>query len=57
MALVLAVYVIMFLAIGVGFMIAIQAQVEYESVEPELGEIPENITIKRHRAEGWRTWS
>lgn len=50
------VYVTMFLAIGVGVMIVIQAQIEHESADPELGEVPESAAIKSHRAEGWRTW-
>lgn len=53
---ILAVYALMFLAIGVGVMIAIRAQVEHESTEPEPGEIPESIEVKRHRATGWRFW-
>lgn len=56
MVAVLAAYVIMFLVIGVGVMIVIQAQIEHESTEPELGEVPESAAIKSHRAEGWRTW-
>lgn len=56
MFVVLAAYVIMFLAIGVGGMIAIRAQVEHEDDTIEVGEVPEIIAIKRHRATGWRYW-
>lgn len=54
MVIVIAAYWVMFLAIGVGGMIAIRAQVEYESDSPELGEVPERVGIKSHRATGWR---
>lgn len=53
---VLAAYWVMFIALGVGTMIAIRAQVEHESDSPELGDVPESIAVKRHRATGWRSW-
>lgn len=53
---ILAVYVLMFLTIGVGVMIAVKAQVEHENDSVEAGDIPENIGVKRHRATGWRYW-
>lgn len=56
MIVVLATYAGMFLTLGVGVMIVIQAQIEHESAEPELGEVPESNAVKRHRATGWRQW-
>jgi hypothetical protein len=50
------VYGVVFLALGFGVMIAMQAQREHESTEPELGTIPEHAEIKRHRATGWKYW-
>lgn len=50
------VYILVFLALGIGAMIAVQAQREHEDDNPELGDIPESIQVKRHRATGWRQW-
>lgn len=52
---ILAVYFVAFLALGVGVMIAVQAQRERD-IEPEPGEVPESIEVKRHHATGWRKW-
>lgn len=54
--LILAVYGVAFFALGIGLMIAIKAQLEYEADSPELGDIPEHIEVKSHRASGWRVW-
>ena len=53
---IIVVYVLAFLTLGIGTMIAVQAQREHEDTEPEPGDIPESIEVKRHRPTGMRYW-